>query len=139
MITVVVVVVTVTIAIAIAIAIIMMMMTIIIAAGVAQSATGYGLDDRGLGVRFPVGLGILLLSTASRQALGTTQPPIQWYRGVRLTNHLQLVPSSKNALSYTSNPSYAFMACSLLKHRNNFTFNSRCESTLNKIFATERN
>jgi hypothetical protein len=37
-------------------------------------ATGYGLDDRGIGVRVPVG---------SRLALGSTQPPIQWVHGVK--------------------------------------------------------
>jgi hypothetical protein len=35
-------------------------------------ATGYGLDDRGVGVPF---------STSSRPALGPTQPPIQWVPG----------------------------------------------------------
>jgi hypothetical protein len=34
--------------------------------------------------------------------------------GVKLTTHLHLVPRSKNALSYTSTPQYAFMAwCSV--------------------------
>jgi hypothetical protein len=33
---------------------------------------GYGLDDRGSGVRLPAGLGIFLF---------TTQPPIQWVLG----------------------------------------------------------
>jgi hypothetical protein len=39
-------------------------------------ATGYELDDRGVGVRVPVGSRIF--STSSRPALGPTQPPIQW-------------------------------------------------------------
>jgi hypothetical protein len=39
-------------------------------------ATGYGLVDRGVGVRVPVGSRIL--STSSRPALGSIQPPIQW-------------------------------------------------------------
>jgi hypothetical protein len=39
-------------------------------------ATGYGLGDRGVGVRVPVGSRIF--STSSRPALGSTQPPIQW-------------------------------------------------------------
>jgi hypothetical protein len=43
---------------------------------------GYGLDDRGSRVRFPEGLGISLFTTASRTALGPTQPPIQWVPGV---------------------------------------------------------
>jgi hypothetical protein len=39
----------------------------------------YGLDDRGFESR--QGLGIFLFTTASRPALGTTQPPIQWVPG----------------------------------------------------------
>jgi hypothetical protein len=39
-------------------------------------ATGYELDDRGVGVRVPVGSRIF--STSPRPALGPTQPPIQW-------------------------------------------------------------
>jgi hypothetical protein len=42
---------------------------------------GYGLEDRGSRVRFPTGLGIFLLTTASRTTLGPTQPPIQWVAG----------------------------------------------------------
>jgi len=36
---------------------------------------GYGLDDQSSRVRFPAGAGIFLLTTASRTALGPTQPP----------------------------------------------------------------
>jgi hypothetical protein len=39
----------------------------------------YGLDDRGVGVWVPVGSKIV--STSSRPALGSTQPPIQWVTG----------------------------------------------------------
>jgi hypothetical protein len=39
-------------------------------------ATGYGLDDRGVGVRVPVGS-----PKSSRPALGSTQPHIQWVPG----------------------------------------------------------
>jgi hypothetical protein len=42
-------------------------------------ATGYGLDDRVVGVRVPVGS--IIFSTASRPALRPTQPPIQWVTG----------------------------------------------------------
>jgi hypothetical protein len=59
-------------------------------------------------------LGIFLFNTASRTALGPTQPPINWVpgalswgwsgRGVKLTIHLHLVPRSKNEWSYTSTP-----------------------------------
>jgi hypothetical protein len=41
-------------------------------------ATGYGLDDRMIGVWFPAGLGIFLFDIPSRPALVPTQPPIQW-------------------------------------------------------------
>jgi hypothetical protein len=42
-------------------------------------APGYGLDDQGVGVRVPVES--RLFSMSSRQALGPTQPPIQWVAG----------------------------------------------------------
>jgi hypothetical protein len=38
-----------------------------------------GLDDRGVGVEVPIESRIS--STASRPALGSTQPPIQWVKG----------------------------------------------------------
>jgi hypothetical protein len=44
-------------------------------AGVVSIATGYGLDDRGVGVRVPIRSRIF--STSSRPALGPIQPPIQ--------------------------------------------------------------
>jgi hypothetical protein len=40
---------------------------------------GYGMDDRWFESRR--GLGIFLFTTASRPALGLTQPPIQWVPG----------------------------------------------------------
>jgi hypothetical protein len=42
-------------------------------------ATGYVLDDRGVGVQVPAGSRIF--STSSRPVLGPTQPPIQWVLG----------------------------------------------------------
>jgi hypothetical protein len=43
-------------------------------------ATGCGQDNRGAGVRVPVGSRIICAS--ARPALGSTQPPIQWVQGV---------------------------------------------------------
>jgi hypothetical protein len=45
-------------------------------------ATGYGLDDRGVGVPSPGS--VILFSTSSRPALGSTQPLIQWVLGALL-------------------------------------------------------
>jgi hypothetical protein len=65
------------------------------------------------------GLGIFLLTIASRTALGPTQPPTQYVPGalslevkrpgVKLTTHLSLVPRSKNEWSYISTPHYALI------------------------------
>jgi hypothetical protein len=45
-------------------------------------ATGYGLDDRGVGVPSPGRVKKnFLFSTLSMPALGSTQPPIQWVPG----------------------------------------------------------
>jgi hypothetical protein len=44
-------------------------------------ATSYWLDDRGVGVLVPVGVKNFYLSTSSRPALGSTQPPIQLVPG----------------------------------------------------------
>jgi hypothetical protein len=84
---------------------------------------GYGLDHRGFKSR--QGLGIFLITTASRPALGSTRPPIQWIPGTLSlgvkrpgceADHSS--PSSakvKNAWSYTSTPQYAFIAWCLVK------------------------
>jgi hypothetical protein len=54
-------------------------------------------------------LGIFLFTTASRTALGTTQPPIQWVPGVKRpvlgADHSPISSAGvKNAWSYTSIP-----------------------------------
>jgi hypothetical protein len=77
------------------------------------------------------GLGIFLFTTASRTALGPSQPPIQWVPGtlslgVKRQGHEadHSPPSSaevKNAWSYTSTPQYVFMAWCLVKRRDKFT------------------
>jgi len=79
-------------------------------------ALGYELDDWGF--ESLLGLGIFLLTTASRQALGPTHPPIQWVLGAlslgikrpgRDAQHWH--PSSaevKNAWSYTCIPPVRF-------------------------------
>jgi hypothetical protein len=77
-------------------------------------------------------VGIFIFTTASRSAVGSTQPPIQrvpWTlsRGVRRegreADHSS--PSSaevKNVWTYTSTPQYVFLAWCLVKYRDNFTF-----------------
>jgi hypothetical protein len=81
--------------------------------------------------RFLSGLGIFLFTTASRTALGPTQPPIQWVPGalslgVKRPGHEadHSPPSSaevKDEWSCTSTLLYVFMAWCLIKHRDNFT------------------
>jgi hypothetical protein len=46
----------------------------------AEAKNGYGLEDQGLGIRFPAEAGNSF-TTASRPALGPTHPPIQWVPG----------------------------------------------------------
>jgi hypothetical protein len=90
----------------------------VIAQLVWRWATGWTIGVLGFDSRR--GLGIFLFTTASRTALGPTQPPIQ-RPGVKLTTH-HLSPRSKNAWSCTSTPQYALIAWCLVKHRDNFTF-----------------
>jgi hypothetical protein len=76
-------------------------------------ATGYGMDDRGVVVRVPVGSRIF--STSYREALGPTQPPIQWVPGVkrqgREADHSPPASAEvKKMWIYISTPPYPFMA-----------------------------
>jgi hypothetical protein len=81
---------------------------------------GYGLDDRGSGVRFPAGAGNFSLNHRVQNGsephrasypMGSTGSFLggKAIEGVKLTTRLHLVPRSKNAWSYISTPQYAFM------------------------------
>jgi hypothetical protein len=83
----------------------------------------YGLDDRAIEVRSPAGERIFPVTSVSRPALASTQPPAQWVpgvlspglkrgRGVTLITHPYLVSRSRMSRSYTSSPPCAFMASS---------------------------
>jgi hypothetical protein len=90
----------------------------VIAQSVYRWATGWTIGV--LGFDSPRRLGIFLFPSASRTALGPTQPPIQWVPGAlslrvkwpgREADHSP--PSNaevKNAWSYTSTPQCVFMA-----------------------------
>jgi hypothetical protein len=81
--------------------------------------TDYGLDERGVGVRVPVGSRIFLFSTSHRPALGPTQSAIQWVPGAlspglkrpgREADHSPPTnPEVKKMWIYTYTPPYAFM------------------------------
>jgi hypothetical protein len=96
-------------------------------------ALGYGLDGRGSRVRSPTGLGIFLFTTASKTALGPTQPPIQWVPGAlslgierpgREADHSP--PSSAEVKEWVELYLHSYNTPSWrgaqLKHRDNFTF-----------------
>jgi hypothetical protein len=88
---------------------------ILSAAGIA---TGYGMDDRGVGVQVPIGEKIF--STSSGPVLGPTEPPIKWIQGDlspgvkqpgREADHSPPTSAEvKNTWMYISNPPYVFMA-----------------------------
>jgi hypothetical protein len=83
-------------------------------------ATGYGLDDRGVGVPSPGRVKNILFSTSSIPALGSTQPPIQrvpvaLFLGVkrpeREADHSPPISAEVNKMwMYTSTPPHALMA-----------------------------
>jgi hypothetical protein len=96
-------------------------------------ALGYGLDDRGSRVRFPEGLRIFLFTTASRTAVGPSQPPIQRVRralsaGVkrpgREADHSPppSVEVEGGVEVYLHSPDTPSWCGAQLKHRDNFTF-----------------
>jgi hypothetical protein len=96
-----------------------------------RSSVGYGLDNQGFKSR--QGLGIFLFTTASRPALESSQPSVQWLRGAlslggkaagREADHSHNLMSRSRMRRCTAPlPQYAFMAwCSVKRHRDKFTF-----------------
>jgi hypothetical protein len=93
---------------------------------------GRGQDSVGLqagrpGFDFQQRQEISLISTASRPALGPTQPLIEWVLGAlspgREADHSPpALAGVKNTWIYTSIPPYIFMAWYLVKHSDNFIF-----------------
>jgi hypothetical protein len=71
----------------------------------ASIVSSYGLDDRAIQVRYPAEAKDFSLTSESRTAVGLTQCPVHWVpgvlspgakrgRGVTLTTHPHVVPSS---------------------------------------------
>jgi hypothetical protein len=88
-------------------------------------ATGYGLDDRGIGVR--VSVGSRIFSASSKPALGPTQPPIQWISGVKRPGSeadlSQLVPRSRKRAHIHPLPhTFSWRSAYLVKHRGQLYF-----------------
>jgi hypothetical protein len=77
-------------------------------------STGYGLDDRMIGFRFPAGA--VNFSHRRRVQTGSGAHPVGIgavslevkRKGMKLTTHLHLLPRSKNAWSYASTPAIRF-------------------------------
>jgi hypothetical protein len=83
----------------------------VVAQSLQRWATGWTIGVLGLNSR--QGLGIFHSTTASRTALGLTQPPIQWVLGAlslgvkrpgRESDHLPPSSAEVNEWSYTSTP-----------------------------------
>jgi hypothetical protein len=87
---------------------------------VVGTATGNGLDDRGVGVKSPCRVKNFHFFKSSRRVLGSTQPPIQWvpwalFPGVkrpgREADHSPPASAEvKKMWIYTATPLYAYMA-----------------------------
>jgi hypothetical protein len=87
---------------------------------VVGTATGYGLNDSGVGVRVPVGSRNFSSPRRPDRLWGPTQPPIQWVPGAlspgfkrpgREAYHSPPTSAEiRKMWIYTSTPPYAFMA-----------------------------
>jgi hypothetical protein len=83
-------------------------------------AIGYGLDDRGVGVRVPVGSRTFTCPHRPDRLLGSTQPPIQRGTGtislrvkrpgLKAEHSLPTSAEVKKTWTYTSIYPYVFMA-----------------------------
>jgi hypothetical protein len=85
-----------------------------------------------IGIQIPAGAAmsfLFIFATASRPAVGPTQPPSEWVKGAFCPGVKQAgrdadhsppsSPEVRNARSYTSTSQYVFMA---FKYRDNFIF-----------------
>jgi hypothetical protein len=94
-------------------------------------------------VRFPAGEEIFLYSTASRPAVGPTQPHIQWVPGalspgvkqreVTLTTYFHLVPRLRVVELYLHSPIYLHGILLIIKYRNNIIFYTSVWSDINDL------
>jgi hypothetical protein len=97
-----------------------------------SSATGYGLNDRVSGVRFPTGAGNFSLfhrvqtgsgAHPAPYPMGIADPSLEVKRPWReADNSSPSVAEVKNVWRCTFTPQYVFIAWCLVKHRNYFTF-----------------
>jgi len=74
----------------------------------------------------------------SVQTTSETHPPsltTESGQGLKLTTHLNLVPSFKNFWSYTCTPSYIFIARSLIKHNKSWQEEEKADSSGNMVHS----